>query len=423
MAGLEISLTERGEPLALPASYAGYSSLNHLLGRLCPAKIVRAQTTLDSGQLLFPSVFVGSATAPGCRISILPKAPDFYTQMRRVAESRHFRYTFDLEARLADERQPVDPTPAHDFYQRLRQSLHEGLPWQYVQTSRQTSLPRGKLLITETVRELACRGINHRVVTSRTSRRQRTYVAQVIHAASECLPTSIDCTPALLARTRILLEAVEKHPTTLQPIEAIRTAESAIRESEQLYSPTTIGLLRSCIALLRREETPSSLVEYLPNVRIKFHNLERLWEQCVLLLCEHSFPESAGFNTRPHPFDPGEQTLLVGGGPWLDPDVVAFRGDRADRIVDAKYKFIEGPNDAVSSDVYQMYAYVTKSRATSGTIVYCTNEDCFMNTIGTTADGTPIYVAGINASLLREHGKESLSQLLAAGDLATQARG
>lgn len=421
MAGLEISLTERGGPLVLPSSYAGYPSLNHLLAHLCPAKIVRTQTTLDSGQILFPSVFVGSATAPGCRISILPKSPGFYTQMRRVAESRHFRYAFDIETRLVDERKLSDPTPAHDFHQSLKQTLHEGLPWKYMQTSQQTSLPRGKLLVTETMRKLACRGINHRVITSRTSRHQQPEIAQVIHAASEFLSSAIDCTSALLARTRILLEAVEKDPTALQPMEAIRTAESAIRDSSGLYSNTAIYLLQSCLALLRQDKAPSSIVEYLPNVRIKFHNLERLWEQCVLLLCEHSFRKSLGFDTMPHPFNAEQHTLLVGGGPWLDPDIVAFRGGRADHIVDAKYKFIEGPENAISSDIYQMYAYVTKSRATGGTLVYCTEGDSFIHTVGTTADDMPINVAGINEILLREHGEASLSQLIAFRSSPAQA--
>ncbi len=344
--------------------------------------------SVDSGvHMLTPSGYVGTFVLPGRRISIRPRFPRLYDDLRRWLAS-NARRLVRLMAGLQEAPEPEEVDPAAAFVKTLASAVDAGLPVTYESVRLRTSSPRGRLLLADTVLDYHVKGLHHLAVCSVPVKTTPRHLVSVIRAAADLAlrSTSLD---------RDMLAALDLHMSLFDAGDRPDVGEwdrlaEALREQYADNRELTV-LLDAAIALFREEALLDPFHRRAMGGTAHFHKMERLWELAlVTAFTQIGLPQ--GLHPAFHPYGKKSCRLFSSGGPDIDPDVVLFADDRPAAVVDAKYSIA---NRASSRDVYQITCYVERLGASSGLLVYLTEGDAWIRRIGETRSEASIFEAGI----------------------------
>jgi 5-methylcytosine-specific restriction endonuclease McrBC regulatory subunit McrC len=347
---------------------------------------------------------VGALKAPGLDLVIEPKERSFFEAIQKLA--------LDFTGRSVNEFEAVVVAGGEELGERflieLVRVLDDGAPWRYSSEILATSYPRGRLDVRQTVGKLLSRGISHRVVARQTIKQQQREFAALVHGAFRTLI-------ALGGTSRLTLNRIEALIHVLQPHEEghadepVFSAARLLADGDLTESGRT--LVKLCLAILGYGDAEGARIIPVPAGFAAFHDLETLWEGAVAQLAQHAELLSISPVVELHGLARANLRLFTDGGPLLDPDIILRSGEVIRGVIDAKYKFSEPAGAPPAADVYQITAYVERTGASFGLLVYFGNSDG-LNYIGTTASGSPVIKATISSQRLSELGSDTLKALL-----------
>jgi hypothetical protein len=401
-----VHLTERGASEFVPIEHWQTLGLEAALQALDQRGIVRLQRS-SAGVLITPANFVGELRLPRAVIRISPKSPKTLAAMEALALKGREKRIRNRQSRQ-DHSGEAETNPAAAFVAALNGCIHDGIPWRYARQHCLTSFPRGTLDVSATIRLASARGITHKVAVSKPVQVHRSDVQAVVQAASACLPLAPGATPRLLAEAETLMSAFGPSASVPAIKEAIRIAQHLLMNPADLRQ-SVCDLLEASLDLLLEEFEKAADVWEEQGAVARFRNLEELWERVVAVLVEHAPVLSKGCPVVLHGLAASGVTLFENGGPALDPDVTVG-SERVIAIIDAKYKRSEGA--AAAADLYQLYAYVRRTKARLGLLVhYAEDLDAFA-LVGTTDEGVPVLSAAVSAGTLLRDGQLALRVIL-----------
>ncbi|WP_181591941.1 5-methylcytosine restriction system specificity protein McrC [Mesorhizobium atlanticum] len=401
---LKLSLRERGAPIAVGLGEWQSYGLDDTVGNLAGAGIIRIERSSDA-VLLFPSHYVGDMRAPNVHLSVSPKDEDFFRALQTLS------WEFVSKQAQEYEGKPIG-NPGDDlatpFVQSLSKSVEDGLPWQYQKHTEATSTPRGKPQFSSSIAKFISRGILHRLVVTRQTRRQLQAFGDVIWAAYRSLPRSPGASPSLISLAAMLMEAVEIQ-RDLSLADAIETGRSLLAQNG-LPLESSRTLLSAALALLELQSSTGMASYPLPSGIALFVDLERVWEQAVASLVQAS-QLGAGSQVSVHGLAKSQVRLFGTQGPIINPDVVVRSMGSIWAIADAKYKVMtDGEQFGLAPDVYQLTCYTERTEAQIGLLVYVGTSDSFRE-IGTTHSGCRLYSVRISAGRLLSDRQLALANL------------
>jgi hypothetical protein len=344
-------------------------------------------------------------------LRILPKSMELLTAMEAMAIEARARDARHFEPKVRGDKDE-DQDPAGAFVRALLGCVSEGIPWHYGSRTSPTSFPRGKLAFRETVRSLAPRGIKHQVITTTPTRIQDLRIVRVVRAAHGCLANVPAVTQEMLANAETLISAFDLAEPFANLEQAIVTAKSCLTRSNGEH-PAAAELIVRSLEVLSREYAAAGVICPVPGGLARFRNLEELWERCVLRLVNCSPTLIRDSAAQFHGLIALDYRLFSDGGPKLDPDIVSFHGDRVFAIVDAKYKRMGYSESASAEDLYQLTAYVRRTSAHIGILVYFATDSSKAELVGTTPEGALVIVISLSAELLLSERENALEKLLA----------
>lgn len=403
---LELTLRERGSPIAIaPADWLRLQ-MEHSIGALHRRGILRVERT-TAAIMLFPSTFVGELRAPGLTLTIRAKDELFYKAMLGLAENFDARTAQHHEAR---SNTAVGDDLASPYVRALSACVEEGLPWQYERQVEATSRPRGKPQFTQTISSFLSRGVFHKIVAAHHDRQQLHSFASVVWAAYRCLPNAPGLTNGLAQRAARLVEAID-NDRELDVAEALWIGAELLEE--ETISNAGRRLLTASLLLLDRTERSGTSLISIPAGKAQFVNLERIWERAVASLLRTWVSDNE--NVALHGLSADNIHLFGERGPVIDPDVVVFdKGRSATIVADAKYKIL-APTEArgLSTDIYQLTCYIERIRPPVGVLVYVGTTDS-VTQLGLTVSGLRVLVVRVSPGRLLSDGDQALSHLLNA---------
>ena len=407
---LELSLRERGTPVAVLATDWHALRLEETVGELARAGIIKIERT-RAAILLFPLQFVGEMRSDNVYFRIKPKNDALYNAI--ISLAIQYRGRNSPESRRSDHGDNFQKL-AENFVRALNGCVNEGVPWSYERIEERTSRPRGKPVFSKTIEQFVARGVTHRIVAERQERRQLHDVINVVWTAYLCLPNVPGVTAPTLAQAARLIEVLDS-PAVLDAREAIEAGTRLIDAG--LLSSSASELIATAVALLKNEDRSGMSSILIPSANARFINMERVWETAVACLIESSSIFKGG-QVELHGLADGNLRLFSNGGPKLDPDViVAGSSGRIIVVADAKYKIIDGSEvSAIASDAYQITCYAERIGVDFGILIYLGARDG-VSLLGESKSGARIFVVRISAERLCADGRQSLTNLLGPAEL------
>lgn len=403
---MKIVLRERGVSIAISPDDWQSLRLEETVGALARDGILRVERT-SAAILLTPKNFVGEMRASNATLTILPKDEALYAAMMGLAvrfdgkDARHYD-----PASYSGEGDDL----ATPFVENLARSLEEGFPWHYLVREEATSQPRGKPNLARTITEFVAQGVLHKVVAKRSERRQIRALVNVVWAAYRCLPTIPGATRMLVAKSSLLIDALD--PQDEFELSEIESSAQKLLLGEQSLSPAGQSLVIAALAILENDRTGGHAILFVPAGIARFINLERVWERAVAGLVAEAV-RSPELSVAVHGLAPDSLKLFGRDGPTINPDVVVkSKADDIMLVADAKYKVLaESEASGIASDIYQLACYVGRTRAPTGLLVYLGSSDS-TSRLGPTEVGSRIIVVRISAASLVLHSHRALAHLL-----------
>lgn len=410
---IEIALKERGPPELVPYSVWREASLEEPMRILAARGIVRLTRTA-AAVLVTPGHHVGEMVLPLARFRIEPKSAGLLDAMEllalrsRVKTARNYQTA--SRAVIGD-----DKNPAADFLRALVVCIGEGIPWKYSVHTEVTSFPRGRIQFAQTLRNLASRGVRHRVVASRPIRLQEEEFIRVVQLAIECLPGTPGANPKLLTDVDLLSGTLDRTQPFPSLEAALETAHAVLDTVNPSFSPAAWILIRRSIDVITRQYARASSFEHVPSGVARFQDLEDLWEKCTHHLVGRWLDTSrTPGSAELHSLRGLRIRLFEDGGPELDPDIVVRHGKRLSFVFDAKYKSLDAGASSAAVDLYQLTAYVRRLSAKAGVLVHFAYEKEQIVHVGTTPEGSPVLAVSVSPELLLSEGENALARLLDA---------
>lgn len=407
---LRISLRERGSPSVIPLAHWSPNELETPLRELEELGIVRLAYS-SAGVIITPSSFIGRLSLPNYEVNIAPKSPEMLSVMRKLAYLGNRRTaTAYVQEVIPSTEGPDGLVPA--FIRKLNEAIGNGLPWRYLRRLKITSFPDGCIDFGETIANLAIKGINHQVAVRHSERIHHVEYSRIILTAHEYITRHPLITLQQLGETEVLLGALDQHAIYEDVDEAIEVATNLLVEAaENEWDPSHIDLLKQCIAVLSQMSASGGTISLKAAGTAHFQNLETVWEGCVFHLLDNWSAAFSPIEVELHGLS-GTGTKLFGdGGPVLDPDVVLRLGPKIKAVVDAKYKLLL-KDSPPAADIYQITAYIRRTQALFGALVYYSETTDRAYLVGTTQDGVPIICIALTAASLQRDGSQALSNLL-----------
>lgn len=384
--GRVLSLTEYAPAIIVPEYTWATLQIDEAVEILESKGIISHRA--ESGVHLIESAgYVGEFILPGRAIRILPRYPRLYEDLRGwISRSASKLVNLIRGIKISKDTRYIDPAIA--FVRSLESAIDMGLPMIYKRQRINTSTPKGRLLVSETVKNYFIKGIFHYAACSITAKTVLPELMGVVREAGIVAGRS----SALSRRDLFNLDLMLSLFSDDMPV----PTEAAIHIAESLliqYSENgpAVELLRAVIALLNQEALLVPFHQPALGGIAHFHKMDRLWELAVLAALaeiQHSYGLYPAF----HPFAGKGKLLFPAGGPEIDPDIIVFDDKCIYAVVDAKYSLA---NRAPSGDIYQISCYVESLSAKSGLLVYLTDGGSWMRRIGDNRDGAGIFEAGI----------------------------
>lgn len=408
-----LKLRERGPSEFVSLRDWRLHGLDLPMKELAAKKVVRLARS-SAGFLVTPGNFIGELSLPTAMVSIEAKSPDVVAAMDKLALLSKERHAFN-QISQRDNDGSIRGDPIGEFRDALMGCVYEGLPWTYVMETSVTSFPRGRIEFGKTIRNLATKGVRHRVVATRPVHRQKAPFNRVINSVIHLLPKLKGSTPSVLGEVQILRQALDTSEGFDTIDEALVEACQCKSEMDAAGNVSASRLLDCSIQILENEHFTAGWVAHLPGGIARFRNIEALWERCTHVLVG-SWLESSELPAKSlfHGLRGKNVSLFRDGGPLLDPDAVINVGDQVIGIADAKYKILESMDSSASTDLYQMACYVRCLNARFGVLVHLTEAEEYAKLIGTTCEDAPIITISVSDKLLLREGSAALSSLLAS---------
>lgn len=409
---LRLELSERGPPGIVSLGEWVALQLETPMRHLASKGVVRLTRT-KVGVLVTPGNYVGEMRTQGAILVIKPKSSELLRAMDSIAiksksvEAKNYERDFGS----ADG---GDVDPPGEFLRALLACVKEGIPWSYYTKTDATSFPRGRIEFGRTIRDVASRGIRHRVIATSPVRIQKVQFVRVVRAAADCLLETDGTASQVLANINSLLVTLDSVEPFADLNQAIAAAEALVTHIDQGFGHAASQLAVLSWKLLKREYESSGNVWPLPGSIARFRSLENLWERCVLRLVELCPSIVKDSEASFHGLSGSGQRLFTDGGPELDPDIVVQGAVGIQAVIDAKYKRLEEDRSVAASDLYQLACYVRSTSARLGLLVHFAEENAHLSSVGTTQEGVPVLSASISPHLLLTSGEHALERLFQA---------
>lgn len=409
---MRLTLQERGSSAVISVEDWRSHSLDQPMKALASRNVLRIARS-NAGFVVTPGNYVGELVLPSAIIRIEPKSPSVLAAMDRLAQMSKEKHLEDLKSE-GDPDGSNRGDPAGEFRDALVDCVYDGIPWGYARETHVTSFPRGRIEFGKTVRQLAAKGVRHRVVATRPVHRQNEQFNRVVQSVILILPSLSGVTLKVLREVHTLTQALDVAEPFDTSEEAIKAAHSAMLNIAEGPNESAIRLLDCCIRILDAEHLFAGWVAHLPNGIARFRNIEALWERCVQVLV-NGWLQSASISAdaRLHGLRGREVRLFRDGGPILDPDVIIEAEGEALAVVDAKYKLLNPMSSGASTDLYQLTCYVRSLNANFGMLIHLAEKNEYAKLVGTTSEGAPIVVVTISDEFLLQERAAALSSLLA----------
>lgn len=410
VAGRELSLVERGPLAALPGGDLPGTALLEAVEALAANGIMDVTKTAFA-TLVEPKQFVGTLRVRGATVTIAPKAGLAFAKMTEIVRAARRR-----EAAGAEAATTYAGEAALNPYESLAICAEEvvsaGLPIRYGSVERETSSPRGRILVGKTMRRFGASGIKHRVVCA-VPKKQLDPRPQMLLQVAGALAL-----PHLRPPFRDLLEVALEIAVGEKQIASLDEARQLVADVKRAYveRPDVVRLAQVAGAVLGDETEDWCVTGSLRGALYSFVNVDDLWELACYEMLRRFCSERPGFAASFHPFRRGGVTLLDGGGPEIDPDVMMAIDANPKLIIDAKNKV---ENAAIASDVYQMVAYVDRAAAPAGLLVYLSPDVPWFRRLGRAKSGALIGACGLSAAFELDY-RSAVLEMLGSGVAAMQ---
>lgn len=383
LTGLEVRLVERGAPAILSAVEWETPGLQEAC-RVLGANGVLGVSRSGQYAVLEPRNFVGELKLQGHLVKIAPKNPDWFAAIRAFVGPRLAKTVKD-DHESGAEGDFASRSLAAAFKKALEEALSFGLPSTYRRESMVTSRPSGRLMLTETLRELSTRGLRHLARCSKSVRTVESRIGSVLHTTSDLIQNWPDTPSSIKDQLLVLTGAVDDGGLRLGVSEAIRVADELICEYSD-WEPL-VRLLEVTRAILNQEDVLWDVQVSRADGQGRFCDTDKLWEVAICLTLRKLLRPNP---VEHHPLRHGPQLLSL-GGPAVDPDVVAFRCAKPFIIIDAKNSRATA---ASSGDVYQVVCYSERLDAVGGLLVYVADAS-WVSDLGLSKGGRRIAAIGV----------------------------
>jgi len=383
-----LRLIERGTPAIV--SEADWQSLNlEEPCRVLIEKKIIGLKKVGGFQVIEPRQFVGHLRLPGRAITVSPSDKGLFTAL-------HGFVTFAPEKIVISENKSAISTDVHPmdialaFVKAFLEVVNVGLPFSYERRSVETTHPRGRLQVAQTLRSLHSHGISHRVVCSVAGKRYDKDLGSILATVASFLKTDYELPVHLWHQLDQLIALSGEDSRVLATVDA----EQKIVNKISVYADQSVlvHLLEICQAIIFNERVVWDTEIPVLDGECRFCNMDRLWELAIWTALQKSRASSENDSTEFHPLSGSSLNLLTPGGPQIDPDIVVFRRGKPFMVIDAKYSETTTPSAA---DVYQIVCYAQRLKSIKGILIYLSQGENWFKHLGRTPEGIEIDAAGV----------------------------
>lgn len=396
-----LRLKERGDELILTPSQ--WALVEDNIQELSSMGIVGLRSTATY-RVVKPQQFVGRLRTAAGIVEIQPRNGPWFADLQQLVAFRPDKRLPTLEGETTSGTITSFADLAVAFYKVLQKSLRMGLP----QTRRMelvvTSTPKGRMLFNASVRRLFAHGVRHKVVCARLTPHYDEELASVIRLAV-LLASQLAIPDVLKRNLDILTELVIKDSRQI----SVSEGKAAVDVLRRRYSewPEIRELLAICAVIFSSNEPIWDIEVALAKGDARFCDVDRLWELAILTGIRSVL--RLGLTAEFHPYARTALQLLSDGGPQIDPDIVIYNSGVPSIVLDGKNSFATSAN---ASDVYQITCYVEKLNAESGSLIYLSAGENWIQVLGKTNSGKQISAVGISTKNATESLKAGVIQLL-----------
>jgi hypothetical protein len=382
-----VTLREFGPAAIVPLADWEASGLAEAADLLASRRVLRVRSS-GPYRLLEPGQFVGRFRLAGRSIAVEPRLPRLFDALRNFVARPPAKVVPAMDA-MRSAATPHAMHPALAFAKALEEAVRDGLPAEYHRTEITTSRPRGRLLVSETLRTLHARGLYHLARSAVQTRRYDPRLCRIVRASTASLFAARDVPTRAAAALDRLSPLTEEGGAT-----SVTAAAELVRELRAEYAdrPPVLELLRVAGEVLAEATVVWSLDQPLAGGDCRFCDMVSLWEHAIRAALELACGE--GERASLHPFRQVHMRLFGDGGPTIDPDLAIYNQGTVVAVVDAKYSVTK---TWVADDVYQIAAYVRRTSAPLGALVYVSPGEKWFERVGHDANGAQILALGVPA--------------------------
>lgn len=260
----------------------------------------------------------------------------------------------------------------------------------YLPVTETGSIPRGKLLVSKTMRRWAV-GRTDQVVFVRDELSPRTFINQLIGLAIQAAGGSLAFDTDEVRRRRLRTAAILFEDSGWHTIRhlPLRDLERRYHETQRDWGQyATLGAMTRLLALhfygsIERspEKAPASW----------FVNLETLFEDCVRQAVRAAADKPAASATD---WRAERRYVVVGSRPYrAEPDIVLWQDYEPLAVLDAKFKDLD--TTPQNADVYQLLAHAHAWQVTEAALLY-PSDQFDAQSIGVSASGVTVRCLQMN---------------------------
>ncbi|MCX2921511.1 hypothetical protein ORK51_15125 [Stenotrophomonas rhizophila] len=400
---LIIELRERGQASPIATSQLERSEALAELINLSRRGIIGVQPS-NGFILVQPRNLVGLYESPSLVVRISPKSKELADSLLSLISD--WRRSVIHKNPWGIASQDRGESLWSTFERLMSSMLREGTPWIYVRTERVSSTPRGSIDFTKTIKRLANRGIQHKVVTHRSERTALAELPSALLATKRCILRLEEPTPVVRRKIDQLVLSTGDHRAEI----SLEGARRIFQEAEALPNrPELKRLCAFCISAL--DQNPILQSEVIGQGIAEFTDLERTWETALQILLGQA-SGNLEHSAELHPLRSRQVLAFSNGGPEIDPDIICYYRGAPILVADAKYSVA---SSALASDLYQLSTYARRVGSSAGILIYVSStEHSKIEAVGRLENGCALYAAYLSSSAFKPLACNPFSEIYGA---------